>query len=292
MPRPPLDLASKIKQIVQHVQPLPDEATAPILHYRRTAADTWTALAYIERAVGERDRYGAVAERHLGRLYGMALVTLVEIFERFLKEAAAECVDRLADFVVDDRFNVFHPVQGSALAAHFVTEGTLGKSLCESSTWLDCEEINKRFRKLLSDPFQAGGQSFDLFPKPKQQPEGEQWRFEPMNLVWQIRHTAVHNVGVITRSDAVKLRLWTKENVDAPRLLAPTRSDLNYLKRFLDETANRCNERIGERLAELLTTIHAATPGLFDAQEMANRIASVFRSPLPVDGFAGVVPPE
>src|SRR5207245_3221 len=99
-------------------------------------------------------------------------------------------------------------------------------SLCESSVWLDCEEINKRFRRLLSDPFQVGGPSFDLFPKQNQQPEAEQWRFEPLNVVWQIRHSAVHNVGIITQSDGVKLRLLVKEAVSAPRILAPTRSDL------------------------------------------------------------------
>ena len=111
MPRPPVDLARKIKDILRHVQPLPDEAKAPILHYRRTGADIWGALAYIERAVGEGERYQAVVDRHLGRLYGMALVNLVETFERFLKEVAAECVDCLADFVVDDRFNVLGVTQ-------------------------------------------------------------------------------------------------------------------------------------------------------------------------------------
>jgi hypothetical protein len=290
MPRPPVDLVRKIKDICQHVQPLPDEAIAPILHYKRTCSDIWVSLAYVERALGQGDRYEGVVDRHLGRLYAMALVSLVETFERFLKEAASECVDCLAAFVVDDRFNVF-AIQGSVLASHFGT-GTLGKSLCESSTWLDCEEINKRFRRLLSDPFQVGGQSFDLFPKQNQQPAAEQWRFEPMNLIWQIRHTAVHNVGVITQSDAVRMRLWAKENVAAPRILAPTRSDLNYLKRFLDETANMCNARIGERLAELLTTIHGPTPALFAAQAMANQVASVFRLPLEVAGALGVVPPD
>src|SRR5262245_12574058 len=209
MPRPPVDLARKIKDILHHVQPLPEEAKAPILHYRRTVADVWGALAYVERAIGQGGHYQAVVDRHLGRLYGMALVSLVEAFERFLKEVAAECVDCLADFVVDDRFNVFK-VQGSALASHFGT-GTLGKSLCESATWLDCEEINERFRKLLADPFQVGGQFFYLFPKQGQLPPGQQSLFDLMNLVWQIRHTAVHNVGVITQSDAVKLRQWAKQ---------------------------------------------------------------------------------
>lgn len=288
MPRPPVDLARKIKDILHHVQPLPDEAKAPILHYRRTGADVWGALAYIERAVGEGERYQAVVDRHLGRLYGMALVSFVETFERFLKEVAAECVDSMADFVVDDRFNVF-AIQGSSLASHFGT-GTLGKSLCESSTWLECEEINRRFRRVLSDPFQVGGPSFDLFPKKDQQPADERWRFETMSLIWQIRHTAVHNVGVVTQSDAVKLRLWAKEIVPAPRILAPTRGDLNNLKRFLDETANRCNQRIGERLAQLLSTIHTSTPALFHPQAMADRVASIFRLPLHVAGATGVVP--
>jgi hypothetical protein len=105
MARPPVDLARKIKDILKHVQPLPEEAKAPIVHYRRTVADVWGALGYVERAIGQRDRYQAVMERHLGRVYGMALVNLVETFERFLKEVAAECVDCLADFVVDDRYS-------------------------------------------------------------------------------------------------------------------------------------------------------------------------------------------
>lgn len=290
MPRPPVDLARKIKDILQHVQPLPDEAKAPIIHYRRTGTDIWTSLAYVEGALQQGNRYQAVVDRHLGRLYGMALVTLVETFERFLKEVAAECVDCLAEFIVDDRFNVF-TIQGSGLASHF-RAGTLGRSLCESSTWLDCEDINKRFRRLLADPFQVGGQSFDLFPKQGQQPAAEHWRFEPMNLIWQLRHTAVHNVGVITRSDAARLQLWAKETVSGDRILAPTRKDLGYLKRFLDDTADVCNRRIGGRLGQLLTTIHTPTPALFQPQEMADRLASVFRFPVQVAGANGVVPPE
>jgi len=92
----------------------------------------------------------------------MALVNLVQTFERFLKEIAAECVDCLANFIVDDRFNAFK-IQGSGLASHFGS-GTLGKSLCESSTWLDCEEVNDRFRKLLADspPPERGRSAGDL----------------------------------------------------------------------------------------------------------------------------------
>src|SRR5260221_530140 len=120
MPRPPVDLARKIKDILQHVHPLPDDAQAPILHYRRTSAEVWGSLAYIERAINEGERYQSVVNRHLGRLYGMALVTMIETMERFLKEAAAECVDCLAQYVIDDRFNAFK-IQGSTLASHFNT---------------------------------------------------------------------------------------------------------------------------------------------------------------------------
>jgi hypothetical protein len=240
-PKSPADYAARIKGILQSVQLLPDEAKAPILHYRRTVADVWGTLSYVERLVAERDRYQSVVDRHMGRLRGMALVNLIETFERFLKEAAAECVDRLADLVVDDRFDEF-PVRGATLASHFGA-GSAGKALCESSTWLNCKEINDRFRELLSDPHQVG--TFYIFPKDKQQPLDQTWRYDLMSLIWQIRHTSVHNVGVITRSDAIKLRVLSKTNVAAPRVLVPTKVDIQWLKAFLDDTAEVCNRTIG-----------------------------------------------
>jgi hypothetical protein len=221
MPPSPADFAKRIKGILRSVQLLPDEAKAPILHYRRTVADISGLLGYVERLIAERDRYQSVVDRHLGRLYGMALVNLVETFERYLKEVAAECVDCLADLVLDDRFNEF-PVMGATLASHFGA-GSAGKALCESSVWLNCKEINDRFRKLLSDPLTPG--TFYLFPKEGQQPVALRWRYEIISLIWQIRNTSVHNVGVITRSDAVKLRVLAKTRVDAETLLVPTKTD-------------------------------------------------------------------
>src|SRR5262249_1513891 len=152
--------------------------------------------------------------------------------------------------VADNRFDTFR-VQGSSLAAHFAA-GTLGNSLCEAVTWLNCDEINDRFKKLLADPFEQG--AFTLFPK---QSAAEREGYETLGLVWQLRHTVVHNVGVITRSDAIKLRLLAKESVQHDRLLRPTYNDLRYLKRYLDETAEASNRRIAVRMAELLSTIHA-----------------------------------
>jgi hypothetical protein len=217
----------------------------------------------------------------------MLLVNLVQAFERFLKETAAVCVDHLAEFVLDKRFDEFQ-IRGSVLAAHFGS-GTLGKSLCEADTWLDCKDINDRFRKLLADPFDAG--MFYVFPQQNQPPQAERFRFPIMNTVWQLRHTIVHNVGVVTHSDAVKFRLFTQEPVSSLRLLTPTRDDLRYVGRFLDETAKSVNRRVGERLAELLTTLHADHGATFVPQDRADRVTRQFNHPVTVAGAAGVLPP-
>jgi hypothetical protein len=288
MAAPRIDLTRKLKDILGHVQALPPEAEFPLAHYDRTSSDLWTTLRYAARKFNQANQYPPTARGHLERLTGMVLINLCETFERFLKEAAAACIDCLAPYVLDDRLNVFR-LQGGGLAAHFDTD-SLGKSLCESTTWLDCEDVNERFRKLLADPFQQGGSFFFLFPKQSQHPAEERWRFEVMGLVWQLRHSAVHNVGVITQSDAFKLRLWAKENVASPRLLTPTLDDVRYLKRFLDETAVLCNTRIGQRLAELLSTLYTATPTLFRRRRMADRITRIFGMELEVAGIKGALP--
>src|SRR5262245_43669798 len=285
MPRPPIDLARKIKDIPLHTEPLPDKAKSPILHYQRTGTDIWNALGYVEKELGGPGLYRAVGDRHLQQLYRMALITLVQAFERFLKELAAECVECLAELVADDRLDVFQ-IKGGSLAYRF-RAGSLGTSLCESSIWLNVQEVSKRFKDLLADPFKEG--QFWLFPNKGQQPADQRWRSEPLSIAFQLRNTAVHNVGVITHSDAIKLRLLSREAVQAPRLLTPTRQDLTYLKRFLDETARECNKRVGERLAELLTLLHTETPGLFVPADVANRISTAFQMVLQVDTVVGVV---
>lgn len=292
MPRPPLDLARKIKDILGHVGELPAEANAPLPHYERTATDLQNSLMYIDNAfeIAAHRLYNTVKKRHRERLRGVFLVNFIECFERFLKEVAAACVDHLAPYVLDDRFDAF-PVHGSSVAAYLGT-GSVGRALCESSTWLDCSEVNKRFRNLMKAPFGEGGAAFDLFPVPKQHPVEEQWRTPLLNLIWQLRHTMVHNVGIITKSDAIKLRLLSHEQVEGHKVVLPTKDDVGYLKRFLDETATSCNRRIGVRLAELLTSLHVAQPTLFNSTEVANAISSTFCQSLVVDGVTGAVPPS
>ena len=132
MGRPPIDLESKIRDILQHTVNLPEEADRPLAHYNRSVTDAWALRDYVAKKLKKGRYYQAVAERHLAALNRMLLVNLIEAFERFLKETAAVCVDHLAKCVLDDRFDEF-PLRGSLLAAHFCAD-SLGKSLCESTT--------------------------------------------------------------------------------------------------------------------------------------------------------------
>lgn len=276
MGRPPIDLAEKITEIVDHVEPMTSESGTPLKHYVRSVNDLWNLRVYTVKKIRDADHYPKVASDHLAALDRMLLVNVIEAFERFLKEVGAVCIDHLAKYVLDGRFDDFS-VKGNELAAHF-EEDTLGKALCESSTWLNCKTINDRFRHLLADPFDSGKgqQQFYVFPGKSQPPEDERFRHDVMSLIWQLRHTIVHNVGVITRSDSVKLRLLARRVVTAPRLLRLTRDDLLYVKRFLDETAEKINERVCDRLAELLTTLHGDDPSLFDPLHEATALAGDF----------------
>ena len=243
-------------------------------------------LEYVRRTFEQLDSLKPVVVRwHLARLHGMVLVNLVETFERYLKETASACIDALGEFVLDDRFDGFR-VQGSAMAVHFHAD-SLGKALCESSTWLDTGSINNRFRDLLADPFEEG--KFVLFPSGKKD-SPDRSRSEMLDIVWQLRHTVVHNVGVITQSDAVKFRLMVREQVAAPRFLVPTRDDIRHLKRFLDEAAESCNIRIGTRMAEVLSALFAADPTLFVPKDVADRMTATFGFVLKVAGVDGILP--
>jgi hypothetical protein len=106
-------------------------------------------------------------------------------------------------------------------------------------------------------------------------------------LLWQIRHTITHNSGVLTESDAAKLRLLVKVPVAAGVVLTPTKEDIRYMKRFLVEAAQQTNGRIGRRLAQLLTEILDGDATLFDAQDKANTISRQFGIALTVKGKVG-----
>ena len=210
--------------------------------------------------------YPAVRDRHFVTLNNMVLVNLIQSFERFIKDLAAVCVDHLFDRTIDGRFDE-PQVRGSSLAAHFAGSSP-GKALCESGVWLDCKGINERFKDYLRHPTDAHS-VFHVFA-----PNSDTFRI--MNLIWQLRHTIVHNVGVITRSDAAKLRLLAKKKLSSPRILLPTSDDLRFLQAYLDSQVKDINKRAGERLAAILTVIHASDPTLFAPAEEADAISKKF----------------
>ena len=277
-------LAQLVAAIPQHTDALPPESARPIEHYRRGANDAWNIWQYFSRNVQRANIYRTAYERHAVRLRSMLLLSVVESFERFIKEVAAVCVDHVAPLVLDDRdrFKEF-TLRPSGIAGHFV-DRSLGKALCEGQTWLDCDEIDKRFRRLLADPFEQG--NFKLFGQPNA-PDG--WRSNTADTLFQLRHVITHNISVVTRSDAAKLSLLVKQNVDAPRLLSPTEQDVRSAKRFLDETVVWINGRVGNRLAELLTKIQSDNAVAFVPQERANLVTNQFKIVLTVAGAVGVL---
>jgi hypothetical protein len=275
MPPTP-DLRKLIRKIPEHSELLPLESTSPIEHYRRGANDAYNLLQYFNRLATGKNVYAGPKQRHQRHLSALTLVALVESFERFLKELAAVCVDHLASITLDDRLACL-AVNPRSVAAHF-DEETLGKALCEANVWLDAVSITNRFGKLLASHFQ--NPSFQFFPAPSK--DKHQWRGDTMDLLFQLRHSIVHNVGVITRSDALKLRLMCQRAIDAPRVLTPSNSDVRYAKLFLDETALWGNDRVADRLAEVLSERHADDATLFDPTAKAAELTRLFRKTITV----------
>src|SRR5207245_4329216 len=157
----------------------------PIEHFERAATSGLLLLKYIVDHIDPQSVYAAVYTRHLGHLRRMVLAELIESFERFLKELASVSADFLAPYTLDDRFDEFAPRRTEQIAA-FVTSSSMGKSLCESDTWINNETINKRFKSLLKSPFGANWEL--LFPEPNQPPNAERDRARTLAILWQMRH--------------------------------------------------------------------------------------------------------
>jgi len=261
------------------------ESDCPLRHFERSANVGLALLGYVDAHIDPAGVYPVVYNRHIRHLRRMALAELIESFERFLKELAVVCVDQLAPYALDDRFDEFGAKRAEQIAA-FVTAGSIGRALCESDTWVSNKTINDRFRSLLKAPFGADWEF--LFPGPGQGNAVERQRAATLAILWQIRHNLAHNLGAITHSDSMKLRMLIGGAVQADRRLSPTTEDLRYVKRFLSETAMDVNQRVAGRLAVLLEGFHLADPALFDAQTKANEISQRFTFPLTISGQVGV----
>lgn len=286
MPRPPIDLHQKVREVLQHTSPLLPQADRPLEHFERSVNEGLRLLSYIDDHIDSQDVQKAVYERHRGHLRRMVLAELIESFERFLKELASLCIDSLAPYTTDDRFDDFVPKRSDKIAA-FVNAPSIGKALCESDTWINNGSINTRFASLLKVPSGAAWEF--LFPQSHQRPEGERARAATLAILWQIRHNLAHNVGVITHSDAVKFRVLVGGPVAPDRRLFPSGDDLRYVKRFLIETATGANQRVGSRLAQLLADLHVVDPLLFDAQTRADELSQRFTFSVTIHGSVGVV---
>ena len=278
MPRKTTDLPARIVEVLDHLGDMPAEANAPIDHYVLASNSSGNMRRYIMQKLENTGHYPAVRDRHFVTLNNMVLVNLIQSFERFIKDLAAVCVDHLFDRTIDGRFDE-PQVRGSSLAAHFAGSSP-GKALCESGTWLDCKSINERFKDYLRHPTNVQS-IFHVFA-----PSSDTFRI--MSLIWQLRHTVVHNVGVLTRSDAAKLRLLAKKQLPSPRIVLTTSDDLRFLQAYLDTQAKDINRRAGERLADILTIILGSDPTLFAPQDEANAISRKFGFPLTVAGAVGL----
>jgi hypothetical protein len=285
LPRPAINLHQKVREVLQHTSPLLPHADRPIQHFERSVNGGLLLLSYLEDHIDAEDVYDVVYDRHFGHLRRMVLAEFIESFERFLKELAAVCVDYLAPYTIDDRFDELVPKRSDKIAA-FVNAPSIGKALCESDTWISNSSINTRIASLLKDP--SGANWEFLFPQSNQQPAAERDRAATLAILWQIRHNLAHNVGVITHSDAMKFRVLIGGAVAAGRRLFPSMNDLRYVKRFLIETAAATNRRVGTRLAHLLTKFHAADLALFDAQARANEVSEHFAFSLTINGHVGI----
>ena len=108
-----------------------------------------------------------------------------------------------------------------------------------------------------------------------------------IEILWSSA-TLAHNLGMVTRSDAAKLRLLTKGPVDAPKILSPRGPDVWYAKNFLDDATETANGRVGDA-ATLLTELHTSDTTLFAPQARADELAKQFRVPVTVAGAAGTI---
>lgn len=284
------ELALALGEILAHTEALPRDSRSPIGHFKHTTAELDETLKFLARKAGVGKTAQRTVDRHLGRVRQMALVSLVESLERFFKELAAVCVDELAPVTADARFDKLS-ISGGSLVGHYGAR-TLGQAMCETQVWTDCDDINRRFKALLGPTLSAlGAKGVKEFILLETATSDEKTRYTTLQLVWQLRHSVVHNVGVITRSDAVKLGVLAKRRIEAPRLLVPTEADTRNLVRFLEQSADFCNRRVCGQLTDLLTRIHADDPTLVDPAERARYLADTFRVPVTVAGEAAAPPP-
>ena len=187
------------------------------------------------------------------RLRALVAVGLIEAFERLIKEMLAACIDVLAPLASDDRFEKLSSVSLHVMIAHVET-GSVGRAMAESQMFSESKRIREVFGQLLKDPDKTN--MWEVFPAERPDPAkprdpDELSRKDLLDVVLQLRHSIVHNLGVLTKSDALKLGLKSRTVIDAPRKFWLDQADALALKLFVYETAKLLHDHISDRLAHL-----------------------------------------
>jgi hypothetical protein len=149
---------------------------------------------------------------------------------------------------------------------------------------LDCEEIDRRFGKILADPNGQKRRNFRIFPRPQEQPVGLRGNRNAMMTLFQLRHAVVHNAGVLTRSDALKLSRLTKCDVSAPRIVWPDKRDIRCVKLFLDDLTKKIGQEVGSTLGQCLIEHHPSGSCTLEAHKTAKQLANAFQVPITIGG--------
>ncbi len=116
--RPPLDLNQKVRALLQHTCPVDLGIDSPILNFDIRVDSALNLIRYVDAHIQRQAYYQTVYDRHMTLLNLQMLGSLIEAFERFLKEVAIVCVDFVAPNVFDDRFEAF-TVKAGDLARQF-----------------------------------------------------------------------------------------------------------------------------------------------------------------------------
>jgi hypothetical protein len=268
----PSDFARYIRNIP--TRDLPDEAESPIEHFRLSALHAIRMVDYFINLKRKTSVYEAGFLNHLKGISSLAFFQVIAAFERFLKELAAECIDQVAPVCTDNRLKDFS-IEGVDAFPHF-RDQTLGRGLCEGLLWHNVEEVNNRFKTVLRSVVHPNP-VFTLFDD--KVPNGLRSDTQTLRIIFQLRHTIAHNVGILTRSDASKLERLLNRRLSSPRELDIDRKHVFYLQQFLAALADELNKVIADRLGLVLTEFHTVSSHLIDPSAKAQELASTFQVP-------------
>ena len=114
---------------------------------------------------------------------------------------------------------------------------------------------------------------------------------EILSVLWQLRHSIVHNFGVVTQSDAVKLSRLCKRQINGDVQLDIRRTDFWYVKLFIMEFAEAANSKVHTELQNVLTNHFMTSSDDADKLTKAQEVANLFGITTNVGGQTGTPPP-